>query len=131
MKDFVVFEIAGEVPSKKNSRRLVTSGGRVRSLPSAAHEKWHRGAVLAIRSQNGGKPLPCRECVRVDCAFFHGDKRRRDHNNQMASILDLLVDAGVIADDSWDIVGEESCRGEYRKGRAGARIEITILGGDR
>lgn len=128
MTETFAFEIPGEVPSKKNSRRLAMAGGRLRSFPSKAHERWHRTAMAEIAMQKAGRiGIPLGMRLRVDCTFYHADRRRRDHNNQMASVLDLLVDSGIVKDDSWDIVAEESCRGEFRKGNGGAKIEIRIL----
>lgn len=127
MKPGFVVEISGEVPSKKNSRRIFMAGGRTVSVPSGRHAKWYRSALAEITSAKVGCLFPIKGRLRVDCTFYHGDRRRRDHNNQMASILDLLVDAGIIADDSWDIVAEEFCKGRLRKGLGGARIEIGLL----
>ena len=40
--------------------------------------------------------------VRVSIAFHHGDLRRRDSDNGTSSILDLMVDCGILKDDCGD-----------------------------
>ena len=42
--------------------------------------------------------------VSITLTFYHGDQVRRDSDNQAASIMDLLQDAKVLADDRWQIV---------------------------
>lgn len=38
--------------------------------------------------------------------FTHGDRVRRDSDNGVSSILDLLVDCGILPDDNWMVVSK-------------------------
>ncbi len=90
----------GETPSKKNSRINTRSG---RSFPSKKYSEWHKSAVASLKWQWKGKP-PADFPLAVHVYFFHSTKRRRDADNQLSSILDTLVDAGVLLDDNSMIV---------------------------
>lgn len=120
-------EIAGEVPSKKNSKRLARArNGRQYLLPSAFHERWHKSSVLQVKA--AGRPsVPIVGACFVELDFTHGDRIKRDHNNQAASVLDLLVDTGVIADDNWFVVDKEFYHGHYEKGNGGVKVRIFSL----
>lgn len=115
--------LRGETPSKKNSRVNTRSG---RSFPSKNYSQWHAGAVSEIKRQWEGGPLA--EPLGVVLVFLHKDKRRRDSDNQASSVLDTLVDAGVLQDDSWRIVRWISVANIADPERKG-RCEITILEG--
>lgn len=116
------FLIQGEVPAKKNSRINTRSG---RSFPSRRYVEWHNSAVFGVRAQWGGKPqeTPCR----IEVEFVHGDLRRRDGDNGLSSVLDLLVDAGVLEDDSWRQVPEISVRNGYEKGNPRCIVRISEM----
>ena len=96
----ITFVILGETPAKKNSRIVNTKTGR--SFPSKRYTQWHRDAMLQVYTQKQNAPIdkPCR----IKLTFTHGDLRRRDSDNGSSSILDLLIDSGVLTDDNWQIV---------------------------
>lgn len=114
---------SGETPSKKNSRVLLKNG---RNIPSAAYRKWHEGAVAELLAQRmrAGVYKPLEGPVSVSLAFTHGDLRRRDGDNGASSILDTLVDAGVLSDDNWNVVREINVINRYDKNNA--RCDIAI-----
>ena len=112
--------IHGETPSKKNSRVNTRSG---RSFPNRRFMEWHDCAVAQVRSQ-GAKPVPRGGRVAVSMTFWHGDMRRRDSDNQCSSVMDLLVDAGVLPDDSWAVVPEKHIYDRHEAGKARVEIEI-------
>lgn len=64
--------------------------------------------MLSIRGQ--GVPFRPFESANISVTFIHADLRRRDGDNQLASIQDLLVAAGVIADDCWARIGTPEVR---------------------
>jgi len=90
--------LRGRVPSKKNSRINTRSG---RSFPSAKYTEWHKDASKQVL----GAPKLTQKGITM--SFWLPDNRRTDLNNKAASILDMLVDNGILEDDSWQIIGEE------------------------
>ena len=130
------FQIIGETPSKKNSK--VFTKGRHIPIPSKAHQKWHSDAMLQMQSQlavltshdfvfEAGQPEGIDYPVSITLTFYHGDNVRRDSDNQAASIMDLLQDAKVLADDRWQIVRILNIYNHYDKGNARCLIEINRL----
>ena len=113
--------IQGETPSKKNSRIMNTKTKR--SFPNPRYVEWHDYAILQVRSQLQGwkAPIPCS----ISVTFIHGDKRRRDSDNGMSSILDMLKDNGTIEDDCWELVRHTETWNDFDKGNARCEIEIT------
>lgn len=99
------YEIPLETPSKKNSR--VTNRKTGRSFPNKKFVEWHKEACKAVLSQ-GVPDVPISGKMVVYGTFVRKDRRRRDNNNSGASILDLLVDCGVLADDNDEIVVRET-----------------------
>lgn len=112
----MIITIPGEVPSKKNSRINTRSG---RSFPSKKYQEWHDMASLYLRNKS-----PINTPVRITINFTHGTLRRRDSDNAVSSILDLLVDNRIIPDDNWRIVRQIIVNNEYKKN--GAFCEIII-----
>ena len=116
--------LRGETPSKKNSRINTKSG---RSFPSAVYAHWHLNALCQIsRWERAGKiaPIAKSKRVKLTVTFYHGDKKRRDSDNQLSSILDTLVDAGILADDCWQCVPCKMVFDEYDKNNARAEISL-------
>lgn len=115
------FTLIGETPSKKNSRIMNTKTKR--SFPNPRYVEWHDYAILQTRSQLQGwkAPNPCSISVK----FIHADKRKRDSDNGLSSILDMLKDNGTIEDDCWEIVRHTETWNDYEKGNARCEIEIT------
>lgn len=89
--------IKGRIPSKKNSRINTRSG---RSFPSSKYTAWHKDASMQIKD---AKPQTEKGFV---LTFYMPDDRRCDLTNKAESVMDLLVDNGVIEDDAWQKTGE-------------------------
>ena len=129
------FQIIGETPGKKNSKIWTRSG---KLIPSAKHQKWHQDAMLQMQSQlavltshdfvfEAGQPGGIDYPVAITLTFYHGDQVRRDSDNQAASIMDLLQDEKVLADDRWQIVRILNIYNHFDKGNARCLIEINRL----
>ena len=118
----MTFTLPFETPSKKNSRIVNRRTGR--SFPSRQYTEWH-GKALACLLTQGIKQIEGE--VQVSLVFTHGTLRRRDADNQTSSILDLLVDAGVIVDDSWKVVRKIVVENSYKKGEDSCNICISEL----
>lgn len=72
------------------------AGNKVVSLPSTAYATWHKDALWQLKKI---KPYTEEYPVAVTISLYPKTKRRRDLDNVASSILDTLVDAGIIADD--------------------------------
>jgi len=98
----MILHLSAPIPSKKNSRLVVGRGrGRAINIPSEAYRKWHAQNLRAVLAQAAGEKVErCALTLHVGFA----DRRRRDLDNALSSVLDLLVDAGVLPDDCWTCV---------------------------
>ena len=125
----MIFYIDGETPAKKNSRIINTKTAKC--FPSKRFSEWHRSASNIVHYQILRQPpkeeLPINQEVKISMTFVHGDLKRRDSDNGTSSILDLLTDCGVLADDNWKIVREVNVKNDYEKGRPCCKVEIELL----
>lgn len=98
----IKFSIKGRIPSKKNSRNIFNRGGRIINVPSAKHQEWHDNAEwqIPIEAQQGFD-----KCS-IELTIFAPDKRPGDLTNKAESVMDLLVDVGVLADDNWYVCSD-------------------------
>ena len=83
------FILSGNVPSKKNSRQVFVKYGRIINIPSKRYKEWHDESMKML--EGFGSLKPPYEIVLV---FWMKDNRKCDLDNKMASVLDLLQDAG-------------------------------------
>lgn len=95
----VRYAIPGETPAQKNEVRFA----RGRTYKSDRFREWRESALWELRSQ--GLPERPYQSAEIEVLFVHSDLRRRDGDNQLSSVQDLLVAAGVIADDCWTRIG--------------------------
>ncbi len=89
--------LKGRIPSLKNSRINTRSG---RSFPSAKYSAWHKDASAQLLAQQAPQMSE-----NITMQFWFPDKRWTDLDNKCASILDLFVDNGILADDAWQCTG--------------------------
>lgn len=121
--------ISGECPSKKNSRINTRSG---RSFPSKRYTAWLNSALIQLVDQiadfrRNGKQLAFERGLELTVTFYHGDLKRRDSDNQLSSVLDMLVDAQVIPDDNWEILPIKHIFDAYDKGNPRCVISLEAL----
>lgn len=121
--------IYGECPSKKNSRINTRSG---RSFPSKRYTEWLDSALFQLVDQiadfrRDGKELAFERGLELTVTFYHGDLKRRDSDNQLSSVLDMLVDAQVIPDDNWEILPVKHIFDAYDKGNPRCVISLEAL----
>lgn len=115
------YTIPLETPAKKNSRITLKNG---MTIPSKRYREWHKSASAVLNSCR--KPIePLDTPLRVLLRFTHGDLRRRDSDNGTSSIMDLLVDCKILADDNWQIVRQIRVQNDFLKGEPGCEIVIT------
>ena len=103
--DALALTFHGVIYSKKNSKRLVRNRatGRpmlISSKRAIQNEEDMVWQFSTLRTATLCFPL------RVEIDIWQPDRRRRDLDNQATSILDALVRAGIIQDDSTKIVHE-------------------------
>lgn len=110
--------IYGLTPSKKNSKIISCRGNRPCLFPSSKYTEWHKDALLQL---TGMKPI---ESNKLTLTFYAGDNRKFDLSNKAESIMDLLVDAGLIEDDNYSVISELVLKfGGVEKGQARCLLE--------
>jgi Holliday junction resolvase RusA-like endonuclease len=93
--------LPGEPRTKKNSQRIVMAGGRPVVLPSKQYKEYRECCLWRIP---GWQKTRINYPVNVQCEYYIGTARKVDMVNLMEETLDILVDAGVLADDNSRIV---------------------------
>jgi Holliday junction resolvase RusA-like endonuclease len=95
--------LKGLVRPKKNSKRMVIGiGKKPVLLSSLGFLSWHRSAMIRL-AQSAYPRNKISTPIMVKIQFMIKDNRRRDLTNMAESVMDLLVDYGVIEDDRWQI----------------------------
>lgn len=101
--------IHGSIPSKKNSKQIIMlRNGRPILVPNNKFNQWHKKAkaeVLGI-SPEWKEAIQCgcqkeKKVCRIEINLYAPDKRKGDLTNRAESLLDLLVDCGILKDDNW------------------------------
>ena len=110
--------------SKKNSQQILTNRktGRPFIMPSAAYKAYQKAALMLI-------PAEARQHidypVNVKGVFCMPTRRACDLVNLLEALDDVLVDAGVVADDNCNVIaGHDGSRVLYDKEHP--RTEVTI-----
>jgi len=120
----VSFGITGRIPSKKNGKRILRAGGRTFIGSSKDYVAWQREHVGPLKLQFGHFPDGKKYAVAID--FTAGDRRAFDLTNKAESVMDLMVDAGVIDDDNFNVVTSVTLRyAGYEKGRWYALVTLS------
>lgn len=116
--------------TKKNSQELRKNRktGKYFIGQSEAYEDYENYASYFLRP----KPRkPIDYPVTVRCVFYMPTRRRVDKSNLEASVHDILVKFGVLADDNRDVIAStDGSRVFYDKDHPRAEIEITPYGED-
>jgi Holliday junction resolvase RusA-like endonuclease len=116
--------ITGRIPSKKNSLRRVKRGNRIFTLPSKQYEEWHEQASWQLKAQKKEKLRPP---YAIHIYIYFPDKRKADLSNKAESIMDLLVDNGIIEDDNWKVVPSLTLTADYDKENPRAEVWINTI----
>lgn len=114
-----------ESRTKKNSQQIITVKGRPIIIPSKAYKQYEKECM-------GHIPAECRKHiaypVNVKCTFYMGTHRKCDLVNHLESACDVLVTAGVLKDDNYEIiVSHDGSRVLYDKENPRTEIEIERL----
>ena len=118
----------GEPRTKKNSARILRSGsGRPFVAPSKAFEDYQESCLWQIRTPRS--PISAR--VNVRCIYYMKTRRKVDLANLIEATTDILVKAGVLADDNSQIVAaHDGSRVDYDKTNPRVEVEITEMEGN-
>lgn len=122
------FHYEGNTPSKKNQKQVFKGkNGRPFITASSAFKEWHGPAVMLMKQQMSrtlGVKWPLARTEKVIIKLFYEDRRRRDSTNTVESVMDLLVDAGILADDNWLAVGPMGIFPTLRPGAPGWEAQL-------
>lgn len=114
--------------SKKNSQQILTNpkAGRPFIMPSRKYKEYERDAMWFIpKGETINKP------VNVKCLFYMPTKRKCDLVNMQEAILDVMVKAGLLADDNYSIVQSmDGSRVLYDKSNPRTEVYITEVNED-
>lgn len=118
--------LLGDPRTKKNSQRLVSAGWRTVPLASRAYTEYRDICLWQIPPPV--KVMGISYPVNLKCVYYMGTRRKVDLCNLIEATCDILVDAGVLADDNSRIVaGHDGSRVLYDKKNPRVEIEITII----
>ena len=123
----IQFTIAIPPRSKKNSMQILVNPKTRRPFisPSSAYKAYRKAALMLIpAAARQGIDYP----VNVQCVYYMPTRRKVDLTNLLEASMDVLVDAGVLADDNSGIAaGHDGSRVLYDKDRPRTEITITRL----
>jgi Holliday junction resolvase RusA-like endonuclease len=110
--------------TKKNSQQILTNHktGRPFIMPSAKYKQYEKEAAWFLKPR---PPRPIECAVNIKCLFYLPTRRRCDLTNLLEAVDDLLVHAGIIADDHYGIV-ESHDGSRCFVDKDNPRTEITI-----
>lgn len=114
--------ILGDPRTKKNSAQIFRNGSKPFISPSKAFKRYSEEFLWQV-------PKSAKICicgpVNACCVYYMATRRRVDLLNLLEASMDLLVEAGVLADDNSRIVaGHDGSRVRYDKDNP--RVEIVI-----
>lgn len=109
--------------SKKNSQQILTNPrtGRPFIMPSKKYKEYEKDALWFIP-----KVTTIDIPVNVKCLFYMPTRRKCDLVNMQEAILDVMVKAGLLADDNYSIVQSmDGSRVLYDKENPRTEVYIT------
>lgn len=108
--------------SKKNSQQILTNRatGRPFIMPSKKYKDYEKAAAKYIP-----KGVFINAPVNIKCLFYMPTKRRVDLTNLLEAIDDVMVKAGLLADDDFTVIeSHDGSRVLFDKGNP--RTEVYI-----
>lgn len=107
--------------TKKNSQRIVKIGNRPCIMPSEKYKEYESAALWFIPKRGVPIDFP----VTVSCVFYMPTRRACDLTNLLEAIDDIMVKAGLLKDDNYNIIASHDLsRVQYDK--ANPRTEVII-----
>ena len=115
--------LKGDPKTKKNSQQVVITGGRHRVIPSPAYRVYRDMVLWQI---TGAHRQQISYPVNLKAVYYMQTKRKVDLVNLLEATCDILVDAGVLADDnSRIVVSHDGSRVAHDPRNPRVEIEIT------
>jgi Holliday junction resolvase RusA-like endonuclease len=112
----------GEPRTKKNSQRIIMAGRYPKLLPSKAYVDYEEACLWQIP---GWARVHLDNSINLKCVYYMQTRRKVDLANLLEATCDILVKAGVIADDNSRIVAShDGSWVDYDK--ENPRVEIMI-----
>lgn len=112
----------GNPATKKNSQRIIWTGGYARIIQSKRFLDYEKDCILQTKKQD---KLKIDYPINLKCVYFRATKHRVDLTNLLSATNDILVNAEVLKDDNFKIV--QSVDGsEVLFDKHNPRVEITI-----
>jgi Holliday junction resolvase RusA-like endonuclease len=112
--------------SKKNSQQILTNNytGKPFIAPSKQYKAYEEQALWFIPRLRQAKPI--NTPVNVKCLFYMPTRRKVDLTNLLEAIDDIMVKAGLLADDNYTIIeSHDGSRVFYDKDRPRTEVYIT------
>ncbi len=115
-KEKLKITIKGTIPSKKNSKRIVGWGKKARLITDPKIQKWSNDVQKSLI----GLPKILGP-VKLEVIIYNPDLRKRDLDNQLCTINDIIKDILIEEDDGkvlqdihirWGGVDKENPRAE-------------------
>jgi Holliday junction resolvase RusA-like endonuclease len=113
--------------SKKNSQQIMVNRANNRPfiMPSDKYRKYEKAAIKYVPKRDTITSPVC-----VKCTFYMQTRRAVDRTNLEESIHDILVRAGLLADDNRDIIASgDGTRVFYDKNNPRTEVHITSIDG--
>lgn len=127
----IEFTIPLQPISKKNSQQIMInrSTGKPFIMPSQKYREYQAAAawyIPRIVDKRTHAHTSINFPVTVKCLFYMGTRRKCDLTNLLEAIDDILVDAGLIADDNYTIIeSHDGSRVLYDKDKPRTEVYIT------
>lgn len=117
-----------DIFDKSKSNAILRSLSKfIRVTHTGRYKKWVQDAKEQIISQIEYEPFFEKVHIDFDIYFNRHGIAGGDIENKVSSIMDLLVEIGIITDDNYECLVSYHACGEYRKNKPGAKIKIKVL----
>lgn len=118
----ITITLYGQPITKKNSQQIIKARGHSMIIPSPQYRRYERECLNQIPED---MKLRIETAVNMQCKYYMPTRRRVDLCNLLGATCDVLVAAGVLADDNCRIVASHDGCGVYHD-KLNPRVEITL-----
>jgi Holliday junction resolvase RusA-like endonuclease len=113
--------------SKKNSQQIMINRatGKPFIMPSKKYKDYEKAAAKHIPRLR--QPNPIDQPVNIKCLFYMPTRRKVDLTNLLEAIDDVMVKAGLLADDDFTIIqSHDGSRVLYDKDNPRTEVYISV-----